>query len=139
MSEEVVEVKSCETCGIVLKNEPRFTKRTKYCSVKCSAQARTKKISRCCVGCGASFQVKASIADRGEGLFCSRACYYVHKDEAIKRDAPIAEPKDDVKLTCTHCGAGYTLPRKFVGRAWAVYCSDSCIHSAVSSSEASTT
>ena len=41
-----------------------------------SAKQRARKVQRTCRQCGAEFFVSPSSALRGEGKFCSRACYF---------------------------------------------------------------
>lgn len=131
------ENRTCEYCFRPLKNEPRFTKKVRFCSVQCSAQSRSKKVERVCLGCGECFLTKASLVERGEGLFCKRACYLIHKEEPVKKEVVEFVGLEDVKMKCEFCSSAYTIPRKFVGSSWSRFCSETCLTLIKNSSEAS--
>ena len=121
------ESRSCEHCSRPLKNEPRFTKKVRFCSVQCSAQSRSRKVERVCLGCGDCFYTKASLVERGEGLFCKRACYLIHKEDSIKKEVIEYVNMEDVKMKCEVCKSIYSIPKKFIGTSWSRYCSDTCL------------
>lgn len=61
--------RTCEDCGDAIKPPSRF------CSLICFGKARRKRVTHACTVCGERFELKASAAARGEGLFCSTTCY----------------------------------------------------------------
>jgi len=67
----------CKECGAEFRVDPYEIKRGrgKFCSKKCSDEARKKKIKRICKWCGKEFEVKPSKIKRGKGKFCSQKCY----------------------------------------------------------------
>lgn len=125
MDMPVTDSKRCEFCDKEISNDARFTKRVRFCSVKCSAGSRSKKIDRTCVGCSSVFSVKQSIAERGEGLFCTRKCYVANKDTSI---APISMPSDMRAKTCRCCGCEYKIPAKYADLLWSDFCTEECMH-----------
>jgi len=63
----------CEQCGKDFTSS--YIKGRKYCSSKCSQDARrVKKIERICEVCGKTFFVTQSTLDAGWGKYCSHSC-----------------------------------------------------------------
>ena len=67
----------CEMCGaIFLAPKVRAERgQARYCSRPCSGNARNRHVTCVCLTCGTRFDVKASAQARGEGLYCTPACY----------------------------------------------------------------
>lgn len=95
--------------------------KSKYCSVKCSSEARFKQVKRTCRQCGEGFLFKPSQANhyKGAGKYCSRDCSYagIVKETAskpikdkygrTKRKADIEwskAVKERDNYTCKRCG-----------------------------------
>ena len=72
------EKRNCLICNKEFSDYPsQFKARPnwyKYCSIECSAKARSKKVKRECLRCDNSFEVKLSVIKRGHGIFCSYKC-----------------------------------------------------------------
>lgn len=102
-------IKVCVVCGADFKVPPVRAKSAKTCSRKCQGVLSAAKYSEArhksnCQHCGKLIEVSSGRADRGNGRFCSKACYY--GSIKGKRFTPIAEDG-----TTTGHSDGYVLER----------------------------
>lgn len=100
--------RACQTCG---KEFSILLSRLKYgaciyCSLKCAGVARHRRVTKTCIQCGQSFEVKASHADQ---FCCGKACVDKFKITKIFR-------------ICKTCGRKFTSIPSRVGN----YCSHAC-------------
>ncbi len=108
-------MKTCETCG----NELSYQK--KFCSRKCRDEAATKVISKVCVICGNTFDVRQWELNHGRtGLYCGVECSTVGR-------RGIARPATHKRMTrnCVVCGKEFITG----GRAGDIskqFCSTEC-------------
>mgnify|MGYP001603564191 FL=1 len=76
MSRRGAVIRICKMCGTEFKTVPAKTKGMlgSYCSRKCYAKARLKKIKRICLFCGKEFMAKRAKIKIGEAKYCSKKC-----------------------------------------------------------------
>lgn len=101
----------CETCGTQFMISPCYVANGggRYCSTKCSGDAKKKQVDCVCKRCGTLFTVCVSGKALGNGQYCSRKC----------------QSGDRVVLTCGNCGNQFTrVPSKAM--AAIQYCSRKC-------------
>ena len=112
---------SCTKCGTTVWVKPsRQDKKTRFCSKPCHHQwmkENNKKpnsgVKKSCNQCGKSFRVSKASSDRGEGKYCSHACYFLAKSASKIRHS----------LTCECCKRNFEVEQY---RASARFCSQKC-------------
>lgn len=102
----------CGNCGEEFEKPNWEAKSSKFCSVKCRAEARSKlteKVERACGHCGISFTTTPNQITRGYGKFCSVKC--------ARKSRVTSEER-----LCKHCGKSFTATPS----TNKVYCSNKC-------------
>ena len=108
---------TCQNCGT--KFLTTKTGGSKYCSVKCKGEGRTKETHgvRCCVQCGVNFSFRTSRRWRlngNHGVFCSPDCHRNYGRDSAGRFPKVAaryvEPGFDVELCRLPLGQLHVLP-----------------------------
>lgn len=90
----------CAQCGTVYEPADAQPSR-KYCSRKCSTDAKRRGSVRTCVECGDEFYVNAAELKRRGGKYCSRACWRKNSRFSDEHYARLAE-----ELSVSRRGAG---------------------------------
>lgn len=107
--------KICEQCGKEFELFPSQIKqgKGKFCSRKCSQEARKNKEKRVCEQCGKEFEVLPSTIKHGGGIFCSRKC----RRESMRTK---------VKRVCKQCGKEFLKNLSEIKRGGGKFCSHKC-------------
>ncbi|MET7344647.1 hypothetical protein [Streptomyces sp. NPDC005547] len=84
----------------------------RFCSKTCSGLAARTRVTRTCLHCGNTFEIKPSRLKTGRGSYCGRVCQY-------KAEGSIQRP-------CQSCGKEFRVVRSVQERGWGTYCSQAC-------------
>lgn len=128
--------KTCSVCGKEFTAANARAETAKTCSRACKGQLTAKayeaqRVKRECLKCGAAISVSVGRAERGNGMYCGRAC----KDLAaignrfidlVGDGDEIAASPRTVYRSCERCGASFTKKRSEVERGSTRFCSMTC-------------
>jgi len=92
--------KPCIQCGKPIIERPSKVKRRKFCSYKCSVEARKNRIKRECPTCKSEFITKPSQIINGKGIYCSHRCWCKSRNEVAM-----------VTIHCENCGKEFKMLR----------------------------
>lgn len=109
---------TCQMCGKTYYASTASMKL--YCSRKCSATARDRRVDVICEQCGSHFTAHKYEIESGIGRFCSRSCAM----SARSGEKCPSWRGGTVELTCETCGQPFTVGRYRVGAAR--FCSMKC-------------
>ncbi len=87
--------------------------KVKYCSRKCSSQARSTSVDCRCLQCGNKFLVKPSRIRLGNGKYCSPDCASIKKINRVERK-------------CQKCSTKFYIKKSVIKRGGGKYCSVHC-------------
>jgi 5-methylcytosine-specific restriction endonuclease McrA len=100
---------TCEQCGESFKAKP--SDEAKFCSAECHAESMVRDLQeRECAHCGQTMKLKPW----SDKKYCSNECQSAGR-------------RDQVTLTCEHCGDEFTLKRAKAERSDKHYCSHECV------------
>lgn len=113
--------KTCVYCGkefIVGKSR----KTQKYCSTTCKAKDMENKVTKSCVICGSTFEVKFSTQDKS--ATCSKNCSKIYQETLREKRAKSRR----VQKECVVCGNEYTIVKSRDEREGftSKFCSNDC-------------
>lgn len=114
---------TCEQCGTEFSERPSRIKLRKFCSYKCSVEAKKKRIYNKCPICGQEYYATPSEIRDGKGKYCSHKCWA--KNRTLK---------GTVERICVHCGNGFTDHLYNVENGKSKYCSRECQNKAIGES-----
>ena len=86
--------KVCEVCGAEFSVKPSRATTAKYCSRKCSDEAKKDRVKRICKVCGKEFESLPSRIKAGRGDCCSIDCRTIFRTNRIQVTAPLFIPVD---------------------------------------------
>lgn len=106
--------KACQHCGASFDTHH---KKQKFCSPRCNQIANRRRELRECKNpaCGERFEVRRNTAQKGEGKYCSRKCFYDHVHPHRTCQNPLCSKQFRMKHTTKN-------PWKNKGK----YCSPEC-------------
>ncbi len=99
----------------------------KYCSIRCSSQAKVgvirpawrRKVARVCLQCGTHFKVKPSQIKYTGAKFCSPVCVHQYYNNPKHR-------RGSIERICQQCGAKFFSYRSRVESGIGKFCSNEC-------------
>jgi len=113
--------KVCEVCGAEFSVKPSRATTAKYCSRKCSDEAKKDRVKRICKVCGKEFESLPSRIKAGRGDCCSIDCRTIFRTNRIQ-------------VKCAECGKVFESVKSHVEGRKNKYCSRSCYAKAKSKS-----
>lgn len=105
---------SCNVCSNSYKVRVIDSKKSRYCSRKCTNEGQGKQITCKCKGCGESYSVAENRVNRTK--YCSMVCYSVARKKAPRRSK--------YQNKCERCGSMFNVPLCMKDKAR--YCSFEC-------------
>jgi hypothetical protein len=105
----------CQYCGKlfpVLMGQLRFFKELKYCSNKCRAEVRKKRVNLICVICGKSYW--EHLAYSKKSVCCSDECRYKWLSIYSNKPENLERFRKQGAKSCLNQKRAYTLPEKMV-------------------------
>ena len=102
----------CQQCGGFYSR--RQDRPGAFCSRACQGKAKKKQVACLCQHCGAIFERCQAIVQRGEALYCSRACCQAH---------------GWCEVECPTCQKRFTVKRHKLRSRKFLYCSVACVPS----------
>lgn len=105
--------KVCEVCGAEFSVKPSRAKTAKYCSRKCSDEAKKDRVKRICKVCGNEFETLPSRIKAGRGDCCSIECKTIFRT-------------DRIQVKCATCGKVFESVESHIKGRKNKYCSRAC-------------
>ena len=106
--------KNCEWCGQAFTDSKHPHK--KFCCRQCAAESMKRRVTRVCLVCDASFEVKAGHVHKA--IYCSTECRGVAQRNGVTRK-------------CEHCGKSFLTAKANIERGKGKYCSTECQYAGI--------